>query len=990
MERKYVTYKRGLLRMFLMAAVATIIFMCSNTTDAYATSWRPDDSIASSEEQTESKSDASDESEADTAENIQAPSSWRPNDDTIYQGEQDSPTGSLLASIGVFLGSLLGGVLEMLLSPLIQVLATALYSLLASGGCSIDSIIYGRVGGASSMNGNVAFFTFDLTAGNVYGTLSMFTYNMFVSIFTVILIVLIAYRLCCLIYMGGDGKSRNAFKQTILNSALLIAAMYVMPKAIDLLLYIRDVILYSIRTSGASYLASLTGKTTGIESLTQNAFGFGDSSLINMYMNAAKGDLFNSIIYLAVVVFTGYLAFNYISIALTFSILLVIFPLNCVMQLAFGGNRIRDWFMEILALAIVPVIDAILLMFPLVIMLMSSESDIPGPFTLLRFVMVVSIVPARNFVRSRLGLGTASAMEGAGFAGAVGAVMLGKSLASGIKGIGKATMAKKAEANTQQDRAMADKAAISHNDAQGKAKVESLQNSINKRLGKGSKAKVQGFDSNGKATSESMADIDGYKAKDYTKLNNEMEDKGVSTTQKNARLYQEGKADLANIENAVSRLNERKVSNNDAIKRLENENNSLNSQIGRNIQAKKTDGNAALQSKINANKQKIQALKSQNDSIGNRVNEFRATSKELQGTLSDFEKMGANVDVAKMQAFDNKANISNFEQPEILKNISPERRAELRLERADMLRSQARTRAVAGYTSLATGGLIGGASGMALGTSAMTMLGSAGMTLSSTITDNRLDRLEMTQERAGVYSSGIVGSLVDTAGVMVMPSPAIEYVTQRSGVIPFNTIADRGRQQVFVSNIDAEYGAASVQSFEPSYERASYGSGRDYNINTEYMAKANSSSQTVDFSANKYAKLYADYAATNSEQIISNADVIWTDAMGKIDYAESRSNKANISLLSSKAAEEYYDLLVSQGVYDNSDFGVEDREAFKNYVVGATTNIIEANLKAYYDNTARNVDNEVVLDADGKPKKIVEGFEKNAVPYDIYRSGGIK
>lgn len=917
--------------------------------------------------------------------------SWRPSDDTIYQGEQVLPDGDdeegFFASIGSLFGSLAGGILDALLAPLIQLIATALYSIMAAGGCSIDSIIYGKVGGASSLNGNVAYYTFDLTTGNIYGTLGMFAYNMFVSIFTVILIVVVAYRLCCLIYMGGDGKSRNAFKETVLNSILLLAAMYVMPKAIDLLLYVRDVILYSIRTNGTSYLASLTNTTTGISSLVQDSFGFGDKSLINMYMNAAKGDLFNSIIYLAVVIFTGYLAFNYISIALTFAILVVVFPLNCVLQLGLGGNRIKDWFMEIISLAMIPIIDAILLMFPLIVSLMSDETDATGPYTLLRFVMVVSIVPARNFVRSRLGLGTASPMENAGFAGALGAAMLGKSLATGLKNIGQGVKNKKSEASSQEDRAAADKEIISQNESAGKRKVEALQNSISERFKKSNTAKVAGINSKGEATFETMSDIDGYKAKDYESLNKEMEEKGASVTQKNARLYQEGKADLANIDNAVSRLNERKVANNDAIRKLENDNTNLNAQIGKNIQAKDTAGNTALQSKINANKRKIQTLKSQNDAIGNRVNEFRATSKELQGTLNDFEKMGANVDIEKMQAFDNKANISNFEAPEMLKNISVERRAELRQERAAMLRSQARTRAIAGYSSMAMGSMLGGASGMALGGSSMAMLGSTGMALSGVITDNRLDRLEVSQERSGVYARGRIGSAVDTVGVMALPAAVI---SKENGLLPFRAYADMNREPVFSSNIDSSYGPASVETFSPSYERAEYGYGRDYTINSDYMEKAVNRPVSVDTSVDKYAKLYADFVAINSEQIISNADAIWTNYAGKVDSLASQREPIYTERLAGRAAEEYYDYLVSQGVYEHSDFTLEDREAFRNYVVGATKNVFEANLSAYKDNTVIDANNNVVYEDNGTPKKIIEDFEKDAVPYDIYASGGVR
>lgn len=856
---------------------------------------------------------------------VLAAPSWRPEDTGIYAGAADgNAISSLLEQVTSAIGSFLDGLLNVLFAPFITLIGNILYSILLGAGISIDAIVYGRVGGASALTDNIAFYTFELQDGNIYGTIAIYAYNIFMSIFTVVLIVLIIYRLCALLYLGADGKSRNELKEILWKAVFMIMAMYAMPKFIDLLLYIRDVVLYTIRTGGVNALAAATGQTV---SLT-NVFGFGDQSIISMYSKAATFNVVNAAIFLAVNVYTLYLAANYISIALTFAIMIVIFPLVCVMETAFRGNKLRDWFMEIVALLMVPVIDAILLLFPVIIMMMGDSGETAGPFTLLRFIMVMSVIPARNFVRQKLGLGQASAMEGVGVGAALGAMQLGRSLAKGISRVGQNLNEKKREAATQEELAETDKLTMAHNEAAGKEKVAALETSIKERLGKNKGKAMLGAD--GAPGTETMADVDGYKQQNYTALQDEMEQKQLSGTQKNARLYEAAKTDMANMENAVSRLNGRKRANREMIDQLTAANKALEKEKKGKAPGD-TAGNLGIDRSIRENEAQIAALKSENNDIDNRINEFRQAQSGIAQTLGEFEKMGANIDLEKIQSLDNRANIANFERPEMLRNISPERRAELRAQKADMLRAQARTRAIAGYSAMATGALVGGSSGMFLGGSAATAFSVAGIEIQSAFTENSLDAMEFKQAQTGIYAhpdgiKGFAGSMTDAmrSGSMGLVNMGLAC----AAVSAAKSISGRDEEYIHVNaaaqmqnmyedialNYDSDPRWGTDTDAFTAYED-SRGFAGQYGLDAGLLEKHSGGFSQIQEDT---GMRYADFAGAHSQTLIMRASALMSDAVGRIDTHLAAGNRNfEIDIMAEAIGQEYYNTLVGEGILSN-------------------------------------------------------------------------
>ena len=378
-----------------------------------------------------------------------ANSGWRPEDTSIYTATTNPDVSELAGDLTRDMATLADGVLAWALIPLLQLLAAIINSLMLAAGISIDSVIYGRVGGASMLpaeNSNrQALFTFELQPGNIYGSVSMFLYNVIFSIFITLMFCVILYRLARLMYEGGS-QARVTLKDTIKTVFFCVLAMYVMPKFLDLLIYIRDVVLYTIRIDGANAIVTaannaVSGKAaiSGMNAVSGYFSLDGDYSLLNLYRinSEANNDMMNSAMYLAVAVLTLYMAFNYVGIALSLSLLVVMFPFLCVLQVAMEGKRMEQWFLQAITLIIVPIIDAILLFFPLGVGLLSTSSGatISG-YSLVQFALCCSIIPARESIRRMLGLSAPDGVErAAGIGSLLAAVALGKTAVGAVKGI---------------------------------------------------------------------------------------------------------------------------------------------------------------------------------------------------------------------------------------------------------------------------------------------------------------------------------------------------------------------------------------------------------------------------------------------------------------------------------------------------------------------------------------------------------------------------
>lgn len=691
-----------------------------------------------------------------------AGSSWRPQDSGIYASHgrefTESVTGTV-EKIAGSIGDLFGDVLGLLLSPFVKGMGDAIYSLLILSGCSLDAIIFGRVGGASYMNGDVAMFTFELTSGNIYGTISMFIYNILSGVFLIIMVCVILLRLVSLLLYGHEQKIRPELKKTLGRAVIFTAAVFLMPKVVDLLLYVRDAVLYAIVEEGVGGLSSLLRsdiletaaelETNPVGGLLYLMFGpSGDFSLVNVYRKAAVGSLMNSIMYLATTVLTVYFAFLYVSVALTFGVLMVMFPVCCILDIATGGSRLGDWFTQITGLMLIPVIDAVLLLFPLTLALLDRESG-AGPYAFVQFILMMSIVPAREFVRQKLGFGGASGLERAGLSAGLSALRL----AMAVKGAAKAAVTE----NRARDTALrgAEKAAETaesiENGAElkGKAAIEKLQESIDSRFGK-------------EGDAYGIAQETGYVPDDLLSTEAEMEETKTGVTERNVRRYGEAYAARENASTAISRLGTLKKEN---LQRKK----ALNEQIG-NLQTQKAllsgdrEGNAAellaIDTQIADKKALLTEENAKSEAIGDQLRRFEGIRSDADRALSVLEAAGGNSDLDALRKADESVSLQAYrDNPKALENCSMEKRAELTSEYARFLRETNRKVKVAAFASPALLGMLGAGAASMLGPSGTAWGASAGMEL-GTLGDNVIEEGELLRRsRALSGKSPLSGSI---------------------------------------------------------------------------------------------------------------------------------------------------------------------------------------------------------------------------------------
>lgn len=673
---------------------------------------------------------------------VYAEGSWRPDDSTIYHAV-DNDSGSVLQNaineITNIAGSLVGGTLGLLLKGLLVAVGDTLNLLLLSAGISLNSVIYGNVGGMSKETGT-ALFTFELTTGNIYGTVAMTLYNVLLTTFTILLIAVILFRLTTLIYSGSDGKSRAALKETLKGVAISLIAIFLMPKFLDLVLYVRDLVLYTVLNKGTESVAKMMGETTLLQNASSRFFGFDmKTSLVGLYHAAALADgsdFFSSLMYLGTVILTLYFCFIYASMALTLAILVVMFPFVCVVQVATGGRRMQEWFNEVLGIVVAPVIDASLLLFPLAFAFAAAKlGNRPSAFTLIEFALVASIIPARSFMRAKLGFGQASSMERSGLGMAFGAARLAGSLAMAATGIAKDFKKGRKEADAHRDSAEI----IQNNEARDENYTDSLVDDTSKK-------------------SQDIAKYDDfYKGFDGEKL------KGSDTyrgSQKMSKAKQAIDGEREAVGDAIHKHQAAIDKDTVELGRLQGRMRSLS---GR----EQTDDTKAEMREVQ------QEMSLRNASIEDhrgKISSLRELGGDLDRKSRSLNSIGGDIDYDKRLDLDKKATIDNFNTEEF-RNITPERRAQLENELADAKRAQANVRLGTGL-AYATGG-------SAIGAGLTSFFGPTGMTygISMGLDYGNLGSMSAAE---GSYSRFVDQSRIPDAA----PEPPIIAAPDDSGPAP--------------------------------------------------------------------------------------------------------------------------------------------------------------------------------------------------------------
>lgn len=307
---------------------------------------------------------------------------------------------------------------------ILSTIGSTLFSLLDLIGASLDRLIYGRLVAENTL------FTFDLGTGNVYGIVAAAIFNIIRGVTITGLILIFAARIASGVWKKGElAKSglKDAFGSLVLSLMLLL----LMPNFLDLALYVRDVILYTIGTEGASSLF-------GSESTT---------SIISVLAAAANENIISGLIYIAAILLNLYFVLGYVGIALTMTTDFVLFPL-VVLKASYDRQALSNWVWEMVACMCVPVVDAVLIMIPSFLGIYASSLSLGSAIgvSIVQLIICYLIIPARSAARNILGL-RSGLLENAGLSTAA---VLGMAAARGIgKAIGGEREAKK---NAELDR----------------------------------------------------------------------------------------------------------------------------------------------------------------------------------------------------------------------------------------------------------------------------------------------------------------------------------------------------------------------------------------------------------------------------------------------------------------------------------------------------------------------------------------------------------
>lgn len=304
------------------------------------------------------------------------------------------------------------GSVEKYLSELIRNAASSLIALLEENlGAGFDRIIYGRVG--SGRPNSVNIYGFELRSGNPYGVTASVCYGLVRSQAFVFLGISFVFLLAKSAWTGQTAQSREQVKSGLYTTAMKFSMLTLMPYLFDVALYVRDVALFGIK--------EMTGQmiTGGATLSLSGAF----------LVNAERtGRFIDSLMYLGTVLLTLYFAFVYVATAIDLLICFVAFSVMCMLHTP-KKDLLGGWVMGVFSDILTPVLDAVLLLVPLLTSLMLS--DVIRGIAIIQMMMCMLIIPSRNRIKMLLGIQN---NERGGLLGVMALAALGRAAARKVKG----------------------------------------------------------------------------------------------------------------------------------------------------------------------------------------------------------------------------------------------------------------------------------------------------------------------------------------------------------------------------------------------------------------------------------------------------------------------------------------------------------------------------------------------------------------------------
>ena len=304
------------------------------------------------------------------------------------------------------------GLVEKGISGLVRNSATGIRKMLAENGISFDGIVYGRV----NIGGDIAhannYFSFELEKDNVYGIMGAAVYATMRDLLILAVMVGFIYYLMKASF-SNSARTLQQVKSNIGFVILALCLLYAMPNLVDLVIHLRDVVLKGLADGFGTDFAVFG-------SLEENYLEAAEDS--KTFLTAAE--------YFGMVIMSIYFAFVYISMACSMLIMFAFFPLVVVMS--FRNRKLLDeWITFTIGVIITPLIDAVLMLVPLLgTRLMSDQSS------LLTLILCLSIIPSRGVVKKMLGVSSSVGAELLG----VGTMLMAGRAAANVVGTAKRTV----------------------------------------------------------------------------------------------------------------------------------------------------------------------------------------------------------------------------------------------------------------------------------------------------------------------------------------------------------------------------------------------------------------------------------------------------------------------------------------------------------------------------------------------------------------------
>lgn len=604
------------------------------------------------------------------------------------------------------------GRVEKYIAELFRNIGSALISVLQDSiGASIDTIVYGRVG--SGQPNKVNIYAFELRKGNPYGVTASVCYALLRGMMFIFLGIYFVFQLAKAAWSGQTAKSRDEIKELMPTMVMKFGALILMPHLLDVALYVRDVLLYGIK--------EVTGQmiTGGATLSLSKAF----------LLNAERSGTFvDAVMYLGTVVLTIYFVFLYVAVAIDMLVCFVSFPFICVLH-SKKRDLISGWITTVFSNLMTPVIDAVLLLVPLLTSLMLS--DVIRGVSVIQLVMCMLIIPARVRFKALLGI---QSNERNGFLGAMAVMTFARALAGRIKqGASKiadaVSDAKKSSMHgelAEVDRE--EEAALLSGDGGKKDGKPAQDDSRGLSVEHGGQSETAGSSKDKKETVPAGG-MEMSVPEERSTLGSSAEETGAQDDTEAAPLtasYNNGAP--AGSVNEAARGIDRQME--DSQKRLDGLRVERAKQVQKDKQIRRQmldcrRGSEEYRS-LEKERADVEAQTAQTDSRiaeeNGRLNRLREQSKELHNAASMRNTPTQFAD-RRAEILRKRANISNFEQPEFRGVLTNEQMRDLYRKRA----ISNTAKAVVGTAGAAAAGVAGGSTAIYLGGSGAAMAAAGGM-----------------------------------------------------------------------------------------------------------------------------------------------------------------------------------------------------------------------------------------------------------------------